>query len=145
MMTYEEVKGLLKQRFPMVMVDRVLELEPGKRIKAVKCVSGNEIFFLGHFPDYSIMPGILIIESFAQSASILFSGSTGKGMDSGEMMVIGAVNDMRFLAPVVPGYSLIIEVNVIKMFEDAAMVEGTVTMEDTVVAKGKMTFARKKV
>ena len=68
-MTFEEVKQHLKQRFPFIMVDRVLELEPGKRIKTLKSVAGNEIQFLGHFPDFAIMPGTSIIEAIGQSAS----------------------------------------------------------------------------
>jgi 3-hydroxyacyl-[acyl-carrier-protein] dehydratase len=144
MMSFEEVKSLLKQRFPMIMVDRVLEMEPGKRIKTIKNVAGNEIHFLGHFPDYAIMPGIFIIEAIGQSASILFTNSTGKGVNEGELLVLGVVNDMRFLAPVLPGYTMVIEVSIIKMLEDAALVEGIVTVENTIVAKGRLTFGRKR-
>ena len=128
MMSFEEVKGFLKQRFPIMMVDRVLELEPSIKIRTIKNITGNEIFFLGHFPDFSIMPGVFIIEAMAQSASILFSKSTGKGTGEGELMVLGTVNDMRFSAPVLPGYSMIIEVYIIKLIEDAAIVEGVVTV-----------------
>ncbi len=143
MMSFQEVKDLLKQRFPIIMVDRVLEMEPGKRIRTIKNVTGNEIHFLGHFPDYAIMPGTFILEAIGQSASILFSSSTGKGVNEGELLVLGVVKDMRFLSPVLPGYSMIIEVNVIRILEEAALVEGIVTVEDTVVAKGKLTFGRK--
>src|SRR5271155_3883340 len=103
-MTFEEVKEHLKQRFPMLMVDRVLELEPGKHIKTIKNVSGNEIQFLGHFPEFAVMPGTLIIEAIGQSASILFSLTTGKGMGPTEFMVLAVVNDMKFLVPVLPGH-----------------------------------------
>src|SRR5271168_4155954 len=98
-MTFEEVKEHLKQRFPLIMVDTVLELEPGKRIKTLKNVTGNEIQFLGHFVDFAIMPGTLIIEAIGQSASILFSHTSGKGVSEREFMALGSVNDMRFLAP----------------------------------------------
>jgi 3-hydroxyacyl-[acyl-carrier-protein] dehydratase len=142
-MTFEEVKAHLKQRFPFIMVDRVLELESGKRIKTIKNVAGNEIQFLGHFPDLAIMPGTSIIEAIGQSASILFSFTTGKGMNPNEFMVLAAVNDMRFLAPVFPGYSMTIEVNIIKMTEEAALIEGFASVDDTVVTRGKLSFARK--
>jgi len=142
-MSFEEIKGLLKQRFPFVMVDRVLEIEPNKRIKSLKNVTGNEIQFLGHFPEYAIMPGVLIVEAIGQSASILFSSSTKKGIDKGEVMVLGAINNMKFLAPVLPGQTMLIEVNVLKMVEDAALVEGIVTVEGNVVTTGKLSFARK--
>jgi 3-hydroxyacyl-[acyl-carrier-protein] dehydratase len=141
-MTFEEIKAHLKQRFPFIMVDRVLELEPGKSIKTVKNVTGNEIQFLGHFPDYSIMPGTSIIEAIGQSASILFSYTTGKGMDSGEFMALAAVNDMRFLHPVLPGYTMVMDINIVKMTNDAALIEGTARVDDMVVTRGKLSFAR---
>ena len=127
------------------MVDRVLELEPGKRIRTLKNVAGNEIQFLGHFPDLSIMPGTSIIEAIGQSASILFSFTTGKGMDAREFMVLAAVNDMRFMAPVFPGHTMTIEVNIVKMTNEAALIEGVATVDDTVVTRGKLSFARKVV
>lgn len=144
-MTFEEVKEHLKQRFPLIMVDRVLELEPGKRIKTIKNVTGNEIQFLGHFTDFAIMPGTLMIEAIGQSASILFSRTTGKGVKEREFMALAAVNDMRFLVPVLPGDTITIEVNVLKMTEEAALVEGFARVEDTVVTRGKLSFARKVV
>ena len=145
MMTFEEVKEHLKQRFPFLMVDRVLELEPGKRIKTLKNVTGNEIQFLGHMPNFAIMPGTSIIEAIGQSASILFSYTTGKGMKPGEFMALAAINDMRFLVPVLPGHTMIMEVSIIKMTEEAALVEEVVHVDETAVARGKLSFARKMV
>ena len=142
-MNFEEVKQHLKQRFPMLMVDRVLELEPGKRIKTVKNVTGNEIQFLGHFADFAIMPGTLMIEAIGQSASLLFSHATGKGMNQKEFMALAAVNDMRFLVPVLPGDTITMEVNILKMSADAALVEGVARVGETVVTRGKLSFARK--
>ena len=144
-MTFEEVKEHLKQRFPMIMVDRVLELEPGKRIKTLKNITGNEIQFLGHFADYAIMPGTLMIEAIGQSASILFSRTTGVGMKEGEFMALAAVNDMRFLVPVLPGDTITMEINVVKMTEEAALVEGVAKVGEIVVTRGKLSFARKAV
>ena len=142
-MNFEEIKGLLKQRFPFIMVDRVLEIEPGRKIKVLKNVTGNEIQFLGHFPEWAIMPGTLIVEAMGQGASILFSSTTKKGIDKGEAMVLGAINNMRFFAPVYPGQTMIIEVNILKMVEEAALVEAVVTVEGNVVVTGKLSFARK--
>src|SRR5271169_795836 len=110
-MTFDEVKACLKQRFPMIMVDRVLDVELGKTIKAVKNVTGNEIQFLGHFPDSAIMPGTLIIEAIGQCASILFSLTNKTGITDREFLVLAAVNEMRFLAPVFPGQTMILEVS----------------------------------
>jgi 3-hydroxyacyl-[acyl-carrier-protein] dehydratase len=142
-MTFEEIKVHLKQRFPLMMVDRVLALEPGKSIKTLKNITGNEIQFLGHFPEYSIMPGTMIIEAIGQSASILFSHTTGKGMDPKEFMALAAVNEMRFLEPVLPGYTMMIDVNILKMTDEAALVEGFAHVESKLVTRGKLTFARK--
>jgi 3-hydroxyacyl-[acyl-carrier-protein] dehydratase len=141
-MTFEEVKLCLKQRFPMLMVDRVLELEPGKRIKTIKNVTGNEIQFLGHFGDFAIMPGTLIIEAIGQSASLLFSHTSGKGMNQKEFMALAAVNDMRFLLPVLPGHVMTMEINVLKMTDEAALVEGYARVDDTLVTRGKLSFVR---
>ncbi len=141
-MTFDEVKTCLKQRFPMLMVDRVLELEPGKRVKALKNVTGNEIQFLGHFADYAIMPGTLIIEAIGQAASLLFSRTSGKGVNPREFMALASVNDMRFLVPVLPGHAIIMEVKILKMTEDAALIEGVASVEDKVVARGKLSFVR---
>ena len=141
-MSFEEVKKHLKQRFPFIMVDRVLELEPGRCIKTLKNVAGNEFQFLGHFPEFAIMPGTSIIEAIGQSASILFSHTTGKGMNPSEFMALAAVNDMRFLVPVLPGDTMTIEVNIVKMTEEAALVEGIARVNETVVTRGKLSFAR---
>jgi 3-hydroxyacyl-[acyl-carrier-protein] dehydratase len=142
-MNFEELKTHLKQRFPLLMIDKVLEFEPGKRIKTVKNVTGNEIQFLGHFPEFAIMPGAFIIEAIGQSASVLFSCTTGNGMKPREFMVMAVVNDMKFLVPVLPGDTMTIEVKIIKMTEEAALVEGVACVEDTVVTRGKLSFARK--
>ena len=72
-LSFEQIKELIPQRFPFIMIDRVVELDPGKYVVAVKNVSGNDIFFLGHFPDKAIMPGAAIIEAMAQTAIVLFA------------------------------------------------------------------------
>jgi len=142
-LTFEQVRGLLKQRFPMLMVDAVLELVPGERIVAVKNVTGNEIQFQGHFPDRAIMPGTLIVEAFGQAASILFSHTTSLGTSPGEFLMLGSINDMRFLAPVTPGDRMQIAVRVLKLAGDLALVEGSVTVDRVEVARGRLGFARR--
>src|SRR5271166_4238740 len=121
LMTFEEVRAALKQRFPMLMVDTVVSLEPGKSIRTTKNVTGNELQFLGHFPEHAVMPGTLIVEAIGQSASILFAKTTGTGMEPGEFLVLGTINQMRFLAPVVPGDKLEIDVQVLKFIEGFAL------------------------
>lgn len=141
-MTFEEVRASLKQRFPMLMVDTVTALEPGKSIQTVKNVTGNELQFLGHFPEHAVMPGTLIVEAIGQSASILFSKTTGSGMASGEFLVLGAINEMRFLVPVVPGNRLEMNIQVLKFIEGFALIEAVATVDGTVVARGKLGFAK---
>src|SRR2546425_12387039 len=131
LMTFEDVKAVLKQRFPMIMVDSVQSLDPGKSIRTTKNVTGNEIQFLGHFPGHAVMPGTLIVEAIGQSASILFSKTTGTGTQPGEFLVLGSINDMRFLVPVVPGDSMEIDVQVLKFVEDFAMMAGVAKVDRT--------------
>jgi 3-hydroxyacyl-[acyl-carrier-protein] dehydratase len=141
LMNFEEVRELLKQRFPMLMVDSVISLEPGKSIRTTKNVTGNEIQFLGHFPEHAVMPGTLIVEAIGQSASILFAKS--KGTASGDFLVLGSINDTRFLIPVVPGDRLEIDVRALKFVDDFALVEGVAMVDSAVVAQCKLGFARR--
>jgi 3-hydroxyacyl-[acyl-carrier-protein] dehydratase len=142
-MSFEEVRAALKQRFPMIMVDVVTSLEPGKRIRAIKNVTGNEIQFLGHFPEYAVMPGTLIVEAVGQAASILFAKSMGTGTGAGEFLVLGSINEMRFLKPVVPGDKMELDVQVLKFIDDFAVVEVAASVNGVDVAKGKLGFARR--
>lgn len=143
LMNFEEVRAALKQRFPMLMVDTVISLEPGKSIRTTKNVTGNELQFLGHFPEHAVMPGTLIVEAVGQSASILFSKTTGTGTQPGEFLVLGAINEMRFLIPVVPGNRLEMDIQVLKFIEGFALVEAVATVDGAVVARGKLGFARR--
>jgi 3-hydroxyacyl-[acyl-carrier-protein] dehydratase len=143
LMTFEEVRAVLKQRFPMIMVDRVTKLDPGRSIRTIKNVTGNEIQFLGHFPECAVMPGTLIVEAMGQAASILFSKTTGTGSRPGEFLVLGSINNMRFLAPVLPGDRLEIDMRVLKFIDDRALVEGVAAVDHTVVARGTLGFARR--
>lgn len=142
-MTFEEVRAALKQRFPMIMVDTVTSLQPGISIQTAKNVTGSEIQFLGHFPEHAVMPGTLIVEALGQSASILFAKTTGTGTRPGEFLVLGSISNMRFLAPVVPGDRIDMELRVLKLVEDVALVEALARVDQTVVATGKLGFARR--
>ncbi|MCX8131705.1 MAG: 3-hydroxyacyl-ACP dehydratase FabZ [Clostridia bacterium] len=141
MMEFEEIKKVLKQRFPIIMVDRVLDMIPGQRIKAIKNITGNEIFFMGHFPQHYILPGVLVIEALAQAASIMISSIENDEYKKDEFLVLGTVNEMRFVEPVHPGYTLVMEINMIKAVENYFIVAGEAKIDDRVVAKGKLTFA----
>ncbi|MFZ0502574.1 MAG: hypothetical protein WAM44_02620, partial [Chthoniobacterales bacterium] len=125
--------------------DTVIGIEPEKRIQAIKNVTGNEIQFQGHFPEHAVLPGTLIVEAIGQAASLLFARTTGSGLTTGEFLVLGTINSMRFLVPVVPGDRMEINVKVLKFVQDLALVEGEVTVDGALVATGTLGFARRKL
>jgi len=138
---FEQIKKLIPQRFPFIMIDRVLELEPGRHAVAVKNVSGNDIFFLGHFPEKAIMPGAAIIEAMAQTAIILFA-SSGKGNEAGKkpLYFFGSVK-ARFLHPVVPGDQLVIKVASVKTLPTGAYVSGEAFVNEKKVSEAELVFS----
>ena len=112
LMDIHQILEYLPHRYPFVLVDRVLEIEPGKKIKAVKNVSINEPFFPGHFPHHPVMPGVLIVEALAQAAAIL-SFKTGNFMPSDDSVYYFAgIDKARFKKPVSPGDQLMLEVSI---------------------------------
>jgi len=105
-MEIKEIREYLPHRYPFLLVDRVVEIELGKRITALKNVSINEPFFNGHFPELPIMPGVLIIEALAQAAGILGFKTVGKKPADGSIYLFVGADKMRFKRPVVPGDQL---------------------------------------
>lgn len=130
-----EVLEHLPQRFPLLMVDRVKECEPGKRIVALKNVSVNEPYFPGHFPNRPIMPGVLILEAMAQAAAVLVFRTIGDRPDGGSLYYYAGIDNARFKKPVVPGDQLEIEVTIlgakrgIWKFACAARVDGGIVAQ----------------
>lgn len=139
---FEEIKKLLPQRFPFLMIDRVLEAEPGKHVVAVKNITGNDMVFLGHFPDKAVMPGALIIEAMAQAAIILFAA--GKEPEAGKrpLYYFGSVK-ARFLHPAVPGDQLKIRVENVKSLPTGAYVSGEARVDDKKIAEAELVFSVK--
>jgi 3-hydroxyacyl-[acyl-carrier-protein] dehydratase len=112
LMDIHQILEHLPHRYPFVLVDRVLEIDPGNKIKAVKNVSINEPFFPGHFPHHPVMPGVLIVEALAQAAAIL-SFKTGNFMPSDDSVYYFAgIDKARFKKPVSPGDQLILDVSI---------------------------------
>ena len=134
-MDITKVLAHLPQRYPLLMVDRVLECEPGKRILAVKNVSANEPHFLGHFPGRPIMPGVLILEAMAQAACILALRTKGEVAGANTAYYYAGIDGARFKRPVVPGDQLELEVHVLAhkrgiwKFSCAARVAGALVTE----------------
>lgn len=134
-----EIQAILPHRYPFLLIDRVIEIDPQKRIVAVKNVTANEPFFNGHFPGYPIMPGVLIIEAIAQAGAVLLLPETPNRDD--KLVVFTSIERARFRKPVVPGDQLRIEVSVIvwratavKM-TGAAYVDGKLACEATVTCQ----------
>lgn len=143
-LNYEQVKKVLITRYPFLMIDKVTKLEKGKSLTAIKNVTGNEMYFVGHFPDQAVMPGVLIIEAAAQASAVLALVSrAGQSKEPGKMF-FGAVNKMRFLAPVVPGDQLIIQVEALKLMSEAGITKVQIFVEDKAVAQGELMFSNPK-
>jgi 3-hydroxyacyl-[acyl-carrier-protein] dehydratase len=138
-MDINEVLAHLPQRFPMMMLDRVKEFEPFKRILAVKNVSANEPYFPGHFPQRPIMPGVLILEAMAQAAGVLVFRSRGEKPNPDSLYYYVGIDHARFKRPVVPGDQLEIEVHLerqlrgIGRFRCEARVAGELAAEATIL------------
>lgn len=143
-LNFEQIRELLAHRFPFLMIDKVVELEPGKRVVAVKNVTGNEIHFLGHFPTEAVMPGVLIIEAMAQTSFIVHKLSpeiVEKGLPGLKFLVSASV---RFLKPVFPGDILRLEVSVAKLIDYGLMVNAVARVEDAIVARGELTLGNRR-
>ena len=106
----ERIAAILPHRFPFLLVDRVIELTPGKSIVAIKNVTLNEPFFQGHFPGHPVMPGVLIVEALAQASGLLIGLSGARTRDDSSIYYLAKVDNARFLRPVVPGDQLRLEV-----------------------------------
>jgi 3-hydroxyacyl-[acyl-carrier-protein] dehydratase len=140
---FEEIKKLIPQRFPFIMIDRVLEIEPGKHATAVKNISGNDMVFLGHFPEKAIMPGALILEAMAQTAIILFATSKkNESNDKKPLYFFGSVK-ARFLHPAVPGDQLKIRVENVKTLPTTVFVSGEVFVDDKKISEAELVFSVK--
>lgn len=140
---FEEIKRLIPQRFPFIMIDRVIELEPGKRAVSVKNVSGNDIFFLGHFPDKAIMPGAAIIEAMAQTAIVLFAFDKKKREGNRTPIYYFGSVKARFLHPVVPGDQIKITVINEKSLPTGAYISAEATVDQNKISVAELVFSIK--
>lgn len=139
MMNLMEINQRIKQRPPFQMIERVLELTPNVSAKGIKNVSVNEPYFMGHFPDAPIMPGVLIIECAAQLCSLVIAPEDA-ATDADKLYVLLKVKDFKFLKPVIPGDTLTIDVKTVMAAGGAYEFSAVISVDGAVKAKGNMLF-----
>ena len=135
MLDINEIREILPHRYPFLLVDRIVEIED-ERIVGIKNVTANEPHFTGHFPDFPVMPGVLIIEAMAQTAGVLVLKSIPDRAN--KLVLLVAVENARFRRPVVPGDTLRMEMKVIKRKASVAKMAGVATVDGLVVAEAEV-------
>ena len=138
MLNKEQIKEIIPQRDPFLMIDEVEEYVPGESCVAYKNVCINEPYFAGHFPGQPIMPGVLIVEALAQTGAVaILSMEENKGKNA----LFGGIDKLRFKKPVVPGDVLKLEVKIIKQKGPVGVGEAIATVDGKIAVKGELTFA----
>ncbi|GIO26890.1 3-hydroxyacyl-ACP dehydratase FabZ [Ornithinibacillus bavariensis] len=139
-MDINEIKNIIPHRYPFLLVDKVLEMEEGRRVVGLKNVTMNEPFFQGHFPDYPVMPGVLIIEALAQVGAIAV---LGKEENRGKIGFLAGVDKCRFKRQVKPGDQLKLEVEIIRVKGPIGKGKGIATVDGELACEAEITFAIK--
>lgn len=136
-MEINEIKQLLPHRYPFLMVDKVISIEPNKSIVALKNVTVNEEYFNGHFPQRPVMPGVLIIECMAQAAGLVM---LTQEEHKGKIPYFTGIDNARFRRPVVPGDQLILEIEVLRVKGNVGKVKGEAKVDGEVVTEAELMF-----
>jgi 3-hydroxyacyl-[acyl-carrier-protein] dehydratase len=142
-MDINEILQHLPHRYPFLLVDRVLELEEGKRVLAVKNVTMNEPFFPGHFPHRPVMPGVLILEALAQAAAVLSFKTMGQKPDENSVVYFAGIDKARFKRPVSPGDQLLLEVRIARTMRNIWKYDAVARVGDEVAAEAELMCALK--
>ena len=138
MMDIHQILKLLPHRYPILLVDRVLEIEPGKSIKALKNVSINEPFFMGHFPKHPVMPGVLMIEAMAQAAALLSFSTLGVTPDDKTVYYFAGIDGARFKRPVGPGDQMIMDVSLLRMKSGIFKFKGVTRVGENIACEAEL-------
>ena len=136
MMDIQQILDFLPHRYPMLLVDRILEVEEGERIVGLKNVTINEPFFNGHFPGHPIMPGVLIVEGMAQTGGLLMMNEVSDA--SSKVVYFMSMNDVKFRRPVHPGDQLLFEVEMLQFRGRVCRIRGVGTVAGQVVAEATL-------
>ena len=145
MLDIHQILKKLPHRYPFLMVDRVLELESGKRILALKNVSINEPYFMGHFPRRPVMPGVMMLEAMAQAAALLSFESLGVDLDDDTVYYFAGIDAARFKRPVEPGDQLILDVSLDRMKIGIFKFSGKASVGGELAAEAQLTCTMRKV
>ncbi|GAX89642.1 3-hydroxyacyl-ACP dehydratase FabZ [Effusibacillus lacus] len=138
MLNIDQIKQIIPHRYPFLLVDRILELEIGKKATGIKNVTANEPFFPGHFPDYPVMPGVLIIEAMAQvGAVVILSMEENKG----KLAFFAGIDNVRFRQQVRPGDTLHMEVEIVTMKRSIGKGKAVAKVGGKVVCEAELMFA----
>ncbi len=139
-LNYEDIIKILPHRYPFLLVDRITELEPAKRVVGLKNVTANEAFFQGHFPDNPIMPGVLIIEAMAQVGGVLARLSIPGAMedDNVDTIFFMSIDKVKFRKPVVPGDQIVFELTPLRTGSRVWKLAGKAFVEDNLVAEAEL-------
>lgn len=140
MMDIEQIKDIIPHRYPFLLVDKILDVEEDKRVVGLKNVTINEPFFQGHFPEYPVMPGVLIIEALAQVGAIAVLGMEE---NKGKLGFLAGVDKCRFKRQVKPGDQLKLEVEIIRMRGPIGKGKGIATVDGEVACEAEIMFAIK--
>ncbi len=138
-----EIKKIIPHRFPFLMLDKVIDVQPNQKLIAIKNVSIDEQFFIGHFPQEKIMPGVLIVEAMAQAGCIYFYYS--KNLHGKNCVYYLAKVEAKFFAPVVPGDQIRIEVSTIKLMPKVGFLKTQAFVSDRLVAEAEIGFSVKEL
>ncbi len=133
-----EIRNILPHRYPFLLIDRVTELEPGQSATAYKCVSANEPFFQGHFPEYPVMPGVLIIEALAQTGAVAMLCLPE---NKGKLALFAGIDNAKFKQQVIPGDVLELSCKIIKQFGSLGVGEAVAKVNGKLACKAELKFA----
>jgi len=144
-MNIHEILEYLPHRYPFLLLDRVISLELGKEIVAIKNVTINEPFFPGHFPYHPVMPGVLIVEAMAQAIAVLSFKSTGAKPSEDTVYYLAGVDNARFKKPVMPGDQLVLKMSVERLVRGVGKYKGQAMVNGEVVAEAELMCVLKTV